>query len=510
MEGRSQKSSWQPRELEVERVEPLRPDDRKSALIFARLGYSISEAIADLVDNSIDAKATRLLVRIVRTDERIQRVLIADNGQGMNDSTLLEAMRFGSRTEKSEKALGKYGIGLKAASLSQAKVVTVLSKHSGRYVGRRWTFENIGKGWICEVLKSTQVAAFLADGIAPVGLRKSGTVVIWEDLEHLTATKARIDSTIQQTLRDVSHDIGLRFHRFIGDKRLRVYLDVQTAGEPPSTIREEVVALDPFDYPASGREGYPKAFHVPLGPAGRLRIECHIWPARSEEPGYKLGGGKVSARQGFYFYRNDRVIQAGGWNGCREDDNEPHLSLARVKVDLPPAFDGLFKLDVRKSKVEPPPAFAPNVNAAEDRTGNFKQYVRDAQLAYRRQKKKEGALFSFLPGRGFPAGARSSVKRILWEKGTGRPQLVHFAWDELDPDVFVELERERNKLVLNSLYRSRVLASKRASGADAPVIKLLFLLLLQEEFARKNSSERYREWMERINHAMVAVLKKGL
>ena len=244
-------------------------------------------------------------------------------------------MRFGSRTEKSERALGKYGIGLKAASLSQAKIVTVLSKHKGRNVGARWTFENIAKGWICQVLKTAQIAAFLADGMAPVGLRKSGTVVIWEELEHLAATKAGIDATIQQTIREVSHDIGLRFHRFIREKRLKVYLDVQTAGEPPTTIREEAAPLDPFDYPTSGREGYPKGFQVPLGPAGRLRIECHIWPAKSEEPGYKLGGGKVSARQGFYFYRNDRLIQAGGWNGCREDDNEPHLSLARVKVEPP-------------------------------------------------------------------------------------------------------------------------------------------------------------------------------
>ena len=506
--GERTESVWVPLELQVERVEELRPDDRKSALIFARLGYSVPEAIADLVDNCIDAKASKVLVRIVRTDEKIQRVIIADNGQGMADGTLLEAMRFGSRTEKSPHALGKYGIGLKAASLSQAKIVTVLSKHKGRYVGRRWTFENIGKGWICEVLKGKNVAAFLADGVPPIGLRSSGTVVMWEDLEHLAATKAGIETTLQETLRELSNDIGLRFHRFIGGKRLKVFLDVQTLGEPPSTIRQEVVGLDPFDYPSSGREGYPKSFQVPLG-KGQLKIECHIWPAKSEEPGYKLGGGKVSARQGFYFYRNDRLIQAGGWNGSREDDNEPHLSLARVKVDLPAAFDGLFKLDVRKSKVEPPPSFAPNVNAVEGRSGGFRQYVRDAQLAYRRQKKKDGALFAFLPGHGFPSSARGSVRRILWEKGTGRPQLVKFAWEELDPDVFVELDRERNRLVLNALYRSRVLATKRASGADAPVIKLLFLLLLQEEFPRKHSSERYREWMERINHAIIAVLKKG-
>ena len=504
------KPDWVPRELTVERTEPLRPDDKKSALIFARLGYSVPEAIADLVDNSIDAKASRVLVRIVRTDERIQRVVIADNGRGMNDGILLEAMRFGSRTEKGSSSLGKYGIGLKAASLSQAKIVTVLSKHKGRYVGRRWTYENIGKGWVCEVLRGSDVSRLLSDGLPPVGIRSSGTVVVWEDLEHLVATKARIEETLDEALRALSNDIGLRFHRFISRRRLKVFLDVQTAGEPPTTIRQEVKPLDPFDYPSSGREGYPKRFHIALGGNGKLEIECHIWPAKSEEAGYKLGGGKVSARQGFYFYRNDRLIQAGGWNGTREDDNEPHLSLARVKVDLPAKFDGLFKLDVRKSKVEPPPMFAPNVNAAEERGNSFKQYVKDAQLAYRRQKKKDAALFSFLPGRGFPASARGSVRRILWEKGSGRPQLVHFGWDELDPDVFVELDRETNKIILNSLYRSRILLSKRASGADAPAIKLLFLLLLQDEFPRKHSSEKYREWMERVNHAMVAVLKKGV
>src|SRR5688572_32557252 len=110
-------------------------------------------------------------------------------------------MRFGSRTEKGTSALGKYGIGLKAASLSQAKMVAVLSKHKGRYVGRRWTYENIGKGWICEIIKSADVSRVLADGLPPIRLRSSGTVVIWEDLEHLVATKSRIDATLQATLR---------------------------------------------------------------------------------------------------------------------------------------------------------------------------------------------------------------------------------------------------------------------------------------------------------------------
>jgi DNA topoisomerase VI subunit B len=118
--------------IRVSRSEQLLPDPERSATMFSRFGYSISEAIADLVDNSIDAQARHVLVRFVRTQEKIVRVLIADDGRGMDDRKLSEAMRFGSRSDKSTDALGKYGFGLKTASLSQARAVTVLSKHEGK------------------------------------------------------------------------------------------------------------------------------------------------------------------------------------------------------------------------------------------------------------------------------------------------------------------------------------------------------------------------------------------
>ena len=97
------------------------------------------------------------------------------------------------------------------------------------------------------------------------------------------------------------------------------------------------------------RSGYPKLFDVEVGSTGKLRLECHIWPPKSEDEGYRLGSGKVAARQGFYFYRNDRLIQAGGWHGCRDNDAEPHLSLARVKVNLAADWDDAFNLTAAKA-----------------------------------------------------------------------------------------------------------------------------------------------------------------
>src|SRR5262245_3423897 len=119
--------------FEVSGTETLEPDERQAGDIFARLGYKIWDAVADLVDNSVDAKATRVLVRFVTSAEGVHSVIIADNGRGMDAGELREAMRFGSKSAKNQKQLGKYGIGLKSASLSQADVVAVLSKKAGSF-----------------------------------------------------------------------------------------------------------------------------------------------------------------------------------------------------------------------------------------------------------------------------------------------------------------------------------------------------------------------------------------
>ena len=112
-------------------------------------------------------------------------------------------------------------------------------------------------------------------------------------------------------------------------------------------------------------------------------MKAHIWPPNAKDPQYKLGGGRVAARQGFYFYRNKRLIQAGGWNGWREHDAEPHSSLARVAVDMPPELDRHFRLNVQKSKVDVPPNFVSALEAARSGVTTFAHYVRDAVDVYR-------------------------------------------------------------------------------------------------------------------------------
>lgn len=496
-----------PNQIPVTTVEQLPPDTKRTAEIYTRLGYTVSEALADLADNSIDAKAKKILIRFVRTADKISRVLIVDDGSGMDDATLKEAMRFGSKQEKGGHKLGKYGIGLKTASLSQAKTVTVLSCKGNRYCGRRWTIDNISLGWRCEILDGAKTKQFLEQGFPPVRIKQSGTVVIWDDLLHFRSTPTTIESIIQNNIRSISIDLGIRFHRFIKDGRIQILVDAQLAGSRPTTIHSEIMSLDPFSYPESGKDGYPKKFSIELNQHGTITLESHIWPPKSKESGYTLGGGKVSARQGFYFYRNDRLIQAGGWNGCRDDDNEPHLSLARIKIDMPENMDADFQLDIKKSHVEPPSDFVAKVSAATQGRHSFKEFIKDALAVYKKQKKIDSAKFPHVPGRGFPAGAADEVRSILHERGAGKPRAVHFSWKELAPRKLFDLNRNRHVIILNKLYRRNILQSGKASSTDAPLAKLLLLFLLQDEIDRQHSTGKYLDWEKRINDALVTAIR---
>lgn len=491
-------------EFQIAGEEILPPDDKKSADIYSRIGYSLEEALADLIDNSIDAQASQVLIRFMTEPGGIRSVMIIDNGRGMKDEELKEAMRFGSKTSKNEEKLGKYGIGLKSASLSQASSVTVFSKNSGNPIGRRWTTESIGRGWKCQVIDRKSCSTLFQISVIPLDISRQGTVIIWEHLEHLKTLPENLQRTLDRAIKKISNELGLKFHRFLESGQIKIYIDTQEIGEEPSGICLPVKPLNPFLYETSGNRDYPKAFQVPLQIRGTVSAECHIWPPKSNSPNYKLGGGKTAARQGFYFYRNDRLIQAGGWNGCRDDDAEPHLSLARVRIELPPKLDSSFKLDVAKSIVDPPPAFIHGALAAKSETGSFRQFLLDAQLAYRKQKTKDGARFPFIPGVGFPASARTKVRLAFSEKGTAKPQSIAFKWRSLGHDTVVEVDASKGELILNSKFKKELGGSATNDGAP---IKLLMLLVLQNPLSRSFETEKGRDWLQRVNIALLASLK---
>lgn len=149
------------------------------------LGYSLETAVADLIDNSISADATEIQIFCVLT--RDNPVLgIVDNGRGMSSDELITAMKHGSiapKETRSIKDLGRFGLGLKTASFSQCRQLTVLTVQNGIRSGAEWDLQKIedDDDWYIAILDDEEIAAQpLIDS-----LPETGTMILWRNLDRL-------------------------------------------------------------------------------------------------------------------------------------------------------------------------------------------------------------------------------------------------------------------------------------------------------------------------------------
>jgi hypothetical protein len=480
----------------------LEPDPQGMFQAVSRIGYQIQESLADLIDNSIDAEATKVLIRFFRDGDRLTDLAVVDNGNGMTSAELQEAMRFGSKNKKGSSELGKYGMGLKSASFNQANTLVVVSKKASTVSGRQWTVESIKDGWKLEKLDQAWTTGLINRDWGPVDTSEKGTVVLWERIHRFQAadTANKTFTVLQKTM---NQHLGLVFHRFLLDGRLEIYMDLQDISGFTG-VRMKVVPLNPFPK-KSGDKRYPADFHSQLGTHGDLDFRAYIWPPNTPDPEYKLGGN-VSQRQGFYFFRNDRLIQAGGWNGWR-NDAEPHSSLARVEINLPPEFDDAFAISVQKNGVDAPPGFISAVEAARAGRSTLNQYTRDAVELYRTsaaQKEKPVAIIS--------TGLRLRLKkqinhRILAQNPNAQPIGIRIDWSAgLDEDEVVRIDYANRTVQLNQKYRSTILNGGNSSSGDAPVFKTLIYLLLREDVLRAKSTKQLEERSELINTLLLAAI----
>ena len=493
--------------LPVEGTSVILPDAEGVLTALARIGYELEVALADLVDNSIDANADTILIRFFRSDDQLISVGVVDDGDGMSVKRLNEAMGFGTDTGKGSEQLGKYGMGLKSASFSQCLSVTVITKRRGAVAAMRWTADNIKNGWICEHIERRAASSHLSQDWGVMKLDGAGTLVHWDGLDAFRVARDRADGVLEDYFRRISLYLGLHFHRFISTGQVGIYLDAVNDESGERGAPRVVEALDPFGYPTTGRRGYPRSFTVHLPRVGELDMIAHIWPRRSKKPGYTLGGGKVSQRQGFYFYRNQRLIQAGGWNGWR-DDAEPHSSLARVQVDLGGELDQAFGLNVQKSAVSVPAGFLEALPSAKSGGVIFTQYIKDAIETYRSKTRATGnGEAPLVPDRGLSRSLAREMRREITGTSRRAVRRVPFVWKRLPEDLFFDLDRDRDIIYLNSRYRTAVLLGAHGSAADAPLTKTLLFLLVEDELERLRRSGISQEWIAKCQSLLVAAAK---
>lgn len=459
------------------------PDGLRLVHALRQIGYTLEQAVSDLVDNSITAGATSVLIRFLHDSQEIRAVAVADDGCGMSEQELAQAMRFGSG-ESAPTSLGKFGMGMKLASLSHARSLTVFSRARGSgAAARRWTLEGAGREWWCQRLARDVSRDMLARKWGPLDLSRSGTVVLWEDVDKLPSHGNGLKYTLTRLDTRLRTHLGLHFHRFIESGRLRIFMDVLHVDRVGQGLHSEVAPLDPFGYAESGHPDYPKRFKVRLRDIGELQFDAHIWPPNSEDPCYRLGR-RASSRQGFYFYRNNRLIQAGGWNGLVQDESEPHGSLARVMVDLPPALDGAFGLNVQKSTVIVPPVFLEitAATATGKQTGTFEEYRPDAIETYRRANAAGATPVAAYPAGGLPRQAITVLKQLYGrnEQSNG----FRLQWARLRKGEFFRLDHAGHRILLDRSMRD----------ADcSEVTKALIAMLLGRDLARQPGERRQRE-----------------
>ncbi|MEU0342700.1 ATP-binding protein [Streptomyces bobili] len=460
------------------------PPDAGYGRALTNQGYGFEVAVADLIDNSIDAQADKIVVHFLRDADRILTLLIIDNGKGMDEESLDAAMTVGRRRNYGDGALGMYGTGLKAASLSHASSLTVVSRtRRSRASGRLLTAKGIEDGFRCDTV-DPRYAQELVDRYDGV-IEWQGTIVRWDGVRAFeTVARGQSDQFLSKAISRLEAHLGLYLHRYL-QRGLKIDIAVWDVGNEGQGLGEEVdhiavEALDPFGYKVPGKAAYPREFVAPVESLGDLGLKAHIWPAKSKQAGFRQIGA-LTDRQGFYFYRNDRLVQAGGWNGWRNP--EGHMVLARVAVELPPYDNTVLSLDVKKENVTVTQAFTDGLDKAVDSKGRtFRSYILDAETAYRDGSRRNEIVRKPVtpPGKGLDPKVKRVIKEELPEKPGEDP--IAFAWGSLPPDQFFGLNRERNIVILNKVYREDFSDGRHGGANDAPVTKTLLYMLLEDCF----------------------------
>lgn len=338
-------------------------------------GYTLPSALADLVDNSLTAAAEHISI-IIDDSNSASHIAVIDNGSGMSLEKLIDAMRMGGEgpiAVRSDRDLGRFGLGLKTASMSQGRRLTVITKDSETDVHNRcWDIDFISKNQKWQLLSDLSPTAHnykhqLEDF-------RTGTIVIIEKLDRQGFIKSNKNQNehLSRAIKDTREHLGMVFHRFIKE------------GVEIKLGETNIRGWDPFLFGKSTKAGEER---LSLN-GNSIDVSSYIMPHHSSfesEDEYSLAGGPKgwTEHQGFYIYRNKRLIVPGTWLNLNIR-KELHYNLARVMVDIPNSDDNYWQLNVMKSHVAAPAVlkdeFTRIASAVRTRANNVFRFRGERQI----------------------------------------------------------------------------------------------------------------------------------
>ncbi|MGH1457219.1 MAG: ATP-binding protein [Alphaproteobacteria bacterium] len=314
------------------------------------IGYSLETAVADIIDNSLAAKAERVDI-VFNFEGGAPSLAIIDNGEGMGGDELALAMQHGCinpRDKREKHDLGRFGLGMKTASFSQCRKLTVISRKNGEISGVIWDLDHIAKteSWTLLEMEDADISASpYVDHLHDTG----GTMVVWEVLDRLLEgdPNTPIKDICYEKIENVEQHLALVFHRYISgeynNKKLGIFINGM-----------KVTAFDPFCLKNRATQILPEEIVRIHGQ--EIKITPYILPHHSklspaEHRFYKTRSDFVS-NQGVYVYRNGRLMSWGNW--FRIIPKSEATKLARIKVDFSNSLDEAWTIDIKKARAHPP------------------------------------------------------------------------------------------------------------------------------------------------------------
>lgn len=334
------------------REQRLAPSAASLTASMRDLGYSLATAIADLIDNSISAGASRIEIYCDLAREH-PTLAIIDNGRGMSHNEILVAMRHGAINPNFQRApsdLGRFGLGLKTASFSQCRRLTVVSSQEGIRCGAEWDLDRINQqdDWIVALLDQSEATE--QPFVEHLGL--NGTVVIWRVLDRLFEAESghTRDEIVNEKLDLVGKHLSLVFHRFLTG-------EVKGQGKIAISVNGHAIEpFDPFCRKNSATQMLPEEI-VRIGESA-VHMQPYILPHHSRlsarEYDFYQNRSDFISNQGAYIYRGGRLMAWGDW--FRLVPKGEATKLARVQIDFPNSLDEAWTIDIRKSRARPPHA----------------------------------------------------------------------------------------------------------------------------------------------------------
>ena len=330
----------------------LPPDPERVMEGLRDTGYNFNTAIADIIDNSIAANATKISISVDLNPMNEVTVYIADNGIGMDEEGLKNAMRYGSKQREDPSSLGKFGLGLKTGSTAFCRCLSVVSRGENENTVRKvqWDLDYIAKTneWNLRILDASDDEVDILDSVAE---GKNGTLVIWEKIDRLLKNYNNTSSerkALKRTVDNLEFHISMVYQRFLdkNDERER-NVEIALNGK-------DISAWDPFCLGEKDTEKLADEtvdVEMPNGNVSMFTIKAYMLPRREN---FSTSQAKDAAKlsndmQGFYIYRENRLIHAGDW--LNMFSKEPHFSLLRVEFSFDHTLDEVFNVDIKKSRI---------------------------------------------------------------------------------------------------------------------------------------------------------------